>query len=99
MKSKFADFVRIIYGDNSYKDHEYIKNKDEIKIKGMNDDMYIITHNIYENEIEGIKSKFNIYEAKYLCKLCEYLLKEGYANEPKVILTFYLEQGKELKNF
>ena len=99
MKSKFADFVRIIYGDNLYKDHESIRNKDKIEIKGMNEDMFIITHNRYENEKEGIKSKFNIYEAKYLCKLCEYLLKQGYKKDQITILTFYLEQVKRIKKF
>ena len=44
MKSNFADFVRIIYGDNLYKDHECINNS--IKIRGMKEDMYIIIHNI-----------------------------------------------------
>ena len=75
MKYKYADFVRIIYGDNLYKDHESIKYKDKEKIKGMKDEIFIITHNKYESEKEEIKSKFNIYEAKYLTKLCEYLHK------------------------
>ena len=97
MKSKFADFVRIIYGDNLYKDHPDINNKE--KVKGMKDDMFIITHSISENEIEDIKSKFNIYEAKYLVKLCEYLLKQGYENNQITILTFYKEQAKRIKLF
>ena len=44
MKSKYSDFVRIIYGYNLYKDHECINNS--IKIRGMKEDMYIIIHNI-----------------------------------------------------
>ena len=43
MKPKFADFVRIIYGDETYIDHDSVKNKDNVK--GMEKDMYIITHN------------------------------------------------------
>ena len=97
MKSIFADFVRIIYGDNLYKDHPDINNKE--KVKGMKYDMFIITHNKSENEIEEIKSKFNIYEAKYLVNLCVYLLKQGYKNNQITILTFYKEQARRIKLF
>ena len=97
MKSVFADFVRIIYGDNLYKDHPTVNNKE--KVKGMKDDMFIITHNRAENDVEDIKSKYNIYEAKYLVKLCEYLLKQGYKNNQITILTFYLEQVKRIRGF
>ena len=96
MKSIFADFVRIIYGDDLYKDHESVKNKE--KVNGLKYDMFIITHNKEENYLKETKSKFNIYEAKYLVKLCEYLLKQGYQNNQITVLTFYLEQVKKIKS-
>ena len=97
MKSIFADFVRIIYGDNLYKDHPSVNGKE--KVKGMKYDMFIITHNMAENNVEDTKSKLNIYEAKYLVKLCEYLLKQGYKNNQITILTFYSEQVKRIRAF
>jgi hypothetical protein len=90
MKPLFADFVRIIYGDNLYKDHESVINKE--KVKGIDNDMYIITHNYYEEENKEIKSKFNRFESSYLIQLCKYLLKQGYKNNQITILTFYLQQ-------
>ena len=90
MKPKFADFVRIIYGNETYIDHDDVKNKPNVL--GMENDMYIITHNQIESENEGLKSKQNDYEAKYLTKLCNYLLKQGYSNNQITILTFYVGQ-------
>ena len=55
----------------------------------MSNDMYIITHNRLEEENKSIKSKCNYYEANYLSRLCNYLLKQGYKNEQITILTFY----------
>ena len=97
MKPKFADFVRIIYGEETYIDHEDVKNKEDVK--GMEKDMYIITHNSLENENEGLKSKQNDYEAKYLTKLCQYLLKQGYKNDQITILTFYIGQVFLIKKY
>ena len=101
MKPKFADFVRIIYGNDTYIDHEDIKNKENVK--GMEKDMYIITHNNFESENEGLKSKQNDYEARYLTKLCIYLLQQGYKKDQITFLTFYVGQvlliRKYLKKF
>ena len=101
MKPKFADFVRIIYGDEVYMDHDDVKGKPDIK--GMEKDMYIVTHNNLESENEGLKSKQNDYEAIYLTKLCNYLLKQGYSNNQITILTFYVGQvlliKKHMKKF
>ena len=90
MKSKFADFVRIIYGGNDYIDYKDVNNKDNIK--GMVDDMYIISHNELEKENLVLKSKENDYEAQYLAKLCNYLLLQGYNTDQITILTFYIAQ-------
>ena len=97
MKPKFADFVRIIYGEQEYMDYEEVKKKEDIK--GVEKDMYIITHNNLEAENEGLKSKTNDYEAKFLSKFCQYLLKQGYKNEQITILTFYVGQVLLIKKY
>jgi len=100
MKPIFADFVRIIYGANDYLDYADVQNKE--KVKGMEKDMFIITHNQLERENEALKSKVNEYEAIYLSDLCNYLLLQGYEHNQIVILTFYVGQvlaiKKSLKN-
>ena len=90
MKPLFADFVRIIYGDSVYKDFDDVKEKE--KVKGMENDMYIITHNKTEGEDKFLKSKFNEYEAQYVVRLCKYLNKQGYKENQITILTFYVGQ-------
>ena len=97
MKPKFADFVRIIYGSEEYIDHNDVSSKEEVK--GMENDMYFITHDKLEGENEGLKSKQNDYEAKYLTKLCSYLLKQGYKSDQITILTFYVGQVLLIKKY
>ena len=88
MKPLFANFVRLIYGKENYID----KVEERENVKGLTSDFYIITHNELEEEKEGMRSKLNDYEAQYLVKLCEYLIKQGYKNSQITILTFYLGQ-------
>jgi hypothetical protein len=90
MKPIFADFVRIIYGGEDYIDYEDVKNKENVK--GMINDLYFIKHNKEETEDIGLKSKQNIYEAKYITKLCNYLILQNYKPENITILTFYIGQ-------
>jgi len=97
MKPKFADFVRIIYGEAEYQDHENVLNRENVR--GIESDMYFITHNRYEGENAGLKSKFNDYEAKYLAKLCKYLLQQQYDTNQITILTFYLGQVMLIKKY
>ena len=95
MKPIFADFVRIIYGEEGYQDHPDVKNKE--KVKGIENDMFIITHNQLESENDALKSKVNEYEAQYLSNLCKYLLYQGYEPNQIVILTFYIGQVLQIK--
>ena len=97
MKPKFADFVRIIYGEAEYQDHENVLNRENVR--GIESDMYFITHNRYEGENAGLKSKFNDYEAKYLAKLYKYLLQQQYDTNQITILTFYLGQVMLIKKY
>ena len=97
MKPKFADFVRIIYGETEYQDHNDTLNRPNVN--GIINDMYFITHNKPEGENSGLKSKFNDYEAKYLAKLCKYLLQQEYSTKQITILTFYLGQVLIIKKY
>ena len=90
MKSIFADFVRIIYGEEDYVDYEDINNKENVK--GIMNDIYFINHNKHETENIWLKSKQNDYEAKYISKLCNYLILQNYKPEQITILTFYIGQ-------
>lgn len=56
MKTKFADFIRLIYG-NSYEDHEDIKKFNEIEVKGLATDLLFFNHKWLEAQDE--KSKIN----------------------------------------
>ncbi len=90
MKSIFADFVRLIYGDQDYKD--YVDSNNKENLKGIAHDMFIITHNYPETEDINLSSKKNEFEAKYLIKLCKYFLNQGYKDSQITILTFYVGQ-------
>ena len=97
MKKKFAEFVRIIYGETEYQDHPDVLKRPDVL--GVEKDMFFITHNKLEGENDGLKSKFNDYEAKYLVKLCKYLLQQGYQTNQITILTFYLGQTLKIKKY
>jgi hypothetical protein len=43
MKSKFADFIRIVYKDE-YIDHKDIEIKNNFKIKGLPEDLIFFDH-------------------------------------------------------
>ena len=90
MKPIFADFVRIIYGEDQYEDYQDVKNKE--KVKGMVNDMFIIEHNELESDNALMSSKENDYEAIYMVKLCQYLIRQGYKRNQINILSFYRAQ-------
>ena len=90
MKSIFADFVRLIYNDSNYKDYKDVNNKEIIK--GIDNDMFIITHTRLEEEDINLSSKKNKFEAEYLIKLCKYFILQGYDVSQITILTFYVGQ-------
>lgn len=74
MKTSFADFIRIIYGD-SYRDHEDILKKNIVPINGLKTDLLFFNHNKLENNDKASASKSNEFEAKMSVKLAEFLIK------------------------
>ena len=95
MKPLFSNFVRLIYGEKNYID----KVEQRENMKGFLSDFYIITHNKLEEEKEGLRSKYNEYEAIYIVKLCEYIIKQGYKSNQITILTFYVGQVMTIMSY
>jgi hypothetical protein len=87
MRPEFADFVRLIYGEN-YKDDVCTLNRPNNK--GFQSNIYFIKHNQMEGGMDGMASKINNYEASYLPYLAQYILRQGYNNI--TILTLYTGQ-------
>ena len=95
MKPLFSNFVKLIYGKENYID----KVEQRENMKGFNSDFFIITHNKYEEEKEGLKSKYNDYEANYIVRLCGYIIKQGYNGNQITILTFYVGQVMTIMSY
>ena len=69
------------------------------QVKGVKHNLYFIDHKILEdrNDVEGL-SKQNSHEAKFIAKLADYLLKQGYQETEITILTFYEAQKYIIKD-
>ena len=100
MKPIFIEFIKIIYGEDKEIFKDYLNVDDKEKVKGIEKDMFIINHNeketINNNDLNNVS---NVYEAKYLAKLAEYLLRQGYKKNEIVILTFYESQADLIKKY
>lgn len=65
---------------------------------GLKKDIFFINHNAPENKIQDSTTKINTYEAEYLAKLTQYLVKQKQFNETQItILSMYLGQMGEIK--
>lgn len=96
MRPIFADFVRVIYGQSTYIDHDSIKRKENVK--GFLNNMYFITHSQKEADNKNLSSKSNEYEANYVICLAKYLKLQGYKEEQITIVTLYIGQVLLIKN-
>ena len=94
MRSDFADFIRIIYG-NRYKDHESVLEYENIK--GITTNLCFFNHNFEENAIETSKSKTNDFEANFIMKLANYFVLQGYKQEQISIICMYLGQTLKIR--
>ncbi|CAD8059690.1 unnamed protein product [Paramecium primaurelia] len=95
MKSKFADFIRLIYS-NSYQDHPDINKQNNIEIQGLEKDLVFFNHKWPEASNE--KSKENKLEAQMIFEMVQYLCKCGYQQTQISVLTLYLRQAQVLKS-
>jgi superfamily I DNA and/or RNA helicase len=89
MRPEFADFVRLIY-KNSYTDHESTKNK--VNNKGFSSNIHFLNHKNLEDMNQGLASKSNPYEAKFIAYLAQYIMLQGVKLEKITILTMYIAQ-------
>ncbi|XP_046669546.1 NFX1-type zinc finger-containing protein 1-like isoform X2 [Homalodisca vitripennis] len=77
-------------------DHESVKNRD--RIKGMDKNMFFMTHNHFEDEVTEITSKRNDFEAELMLRLAKYLVQQGYKPDEITILVTYKGQMYHMKN-
>ncbi|CAK75643.1 unnamed protein product (macronuclear) [Paramecium tetraurelia] len=92
MKTKFADFIRLIYGEQ-YLDDSYVQlNRNNLKIVGLNEDLVFFNHSWLEGE--GKKSKINITEAEMITGMVQYLTEVAYQQQQITVLSFYLRQAQ-----
>ncbi|GFS28358.1 NFX1-type zinc finger-containing protein 1 [Trichonephila inaurata madagascariensis] len=75
--------------------HESVKKFQNIK--GICKNVFFITHSYNELQEEDSKSKVNEHEAKFLVKLCRYIILQGYKPCQITVLTTYSGQLFELK--
>ena len=67
-------------------------------IHGLKQRIFFINHDQREDDSSVDKSKTNTYEAEYIVKLCNYLVKQNYDQSKITILTMYLGQLMEIKS-
>ena len=77
-------------------DDESVYGRDNVK--GISKDMFFIDHTVAESVDEELKSKSNTHEARYVAKLCRYLMLQGYAPTQITVLTMYSGQLMQLKH-
>ncbi|CAD8066847.1 unnamed protein product [Paramecium sonneborni] len=94
MKTKFADFIRQIYGQ-SYEDHPDILKLNEKEVLGLEKDLVFFNHKWFEAQDEN--SKENKQEAQMIYQMVQYLLKCGHQQNSISVLTLYLKQAQILK--
>ena len=85
MRPEISFFMKHFYDDLI--DNECVKSFENIK--GISENMFFIDHRAKEDGDEESQTKSNIYEAEYLTRLCDYLLKQNYAAEKITILVAY----------
>ena len=95
MRPEFADFIRIIYEKDSYQDHESVCKYDNIK--GVKLNCFFFNHKNLESENQGLKSKFNKFEAEMIVRFALYLTQQGYDYDKLTILSMYVGQTLAIK--
>ena len=94
MRPEISVFMNNFYPDLI--DDDSVKNYENIK--GMQTNLFFIDHCYREEGDEDSLSKSNIYEAAYLTRLCDYLLKQKYEHTKITVLVAYGGQLLAIKN-
>ncbi|CAL1276814.1 unnamed protein product [Larinioides sclopetarius] len=75
--------------------HESVNNYENIK--GVSKNVFFLTHEFSELQEHDSKSKVNEHEARFIIKLCKYLILQGYKPSQITVLTTYSGQLFELR--
>ena len=59
-------------------------------IKGLQNNLFFVTHTFTEDKEDDSASKLNQFEADYLVNLAKYLIGHGYLESQITLLTTYL---------
>lgn len=88
MRPEISQLVRPVYG--KLVDNENVFEYEHVK--GIEKDVYFISHSKEESRKEETQSYWNDHEALYIQNLTRYLLKQGYTTNQITVLTPYSGQ-------
>ena len=77
-------------------DADSVMNYDHVN--GIQKDLFFIQHENMERGVEDSLSKANLFEAEYITRLCDYLIKQGYKPDQITVLVAYGGQLLTCKN-
>lgn len=95
MRPEISVFARLFY-EQDISNHVSVTNYPDVR--GLSSNIYFIEHTHEETEISELKSKVNRFEAVFVAKMCEYLLKQEYEPSQITVITMYLGQLIEIRN-
>jgi hypothetical protein len=91
MKKKFSSYTRMFYERNGrekfYQDHSSIKDRENIKIKGLTSDLLFFHHE--NDETFTGQSYINTFEAEMVLNLARFLTWNNYSPNQITIITMY----------
>ncbi|XP_064640409.1 NFX1-type zinc finger-containing protein 1-like [Lineus longissimus] len=76
-------------------DHKKVFSYDHVK--GIQNDVVFLNHNVPEDGVEDTRSHTNDHEAALVVGLCEYLLQQGYKQTQITVLTMYSGQMFQIR--
>ncbi|XP_046560629.1 NFX1-type zinc finger-containing protein 1-like [Haliotis rubra] len=94
MRPSISKVLRHIY--DKLKDHESVFGYEDVL--GVSENIYFINHSVQESENKELMSHLNDFEAQYISKLCQYLLKQGYSHRQITVLSTYSAQVSHLRS-
>ena len=95
MRPQIAEVVSNTIYDGCLQNGESVLRYSDIR--GMKHNMFFVNHSEPENMDGDLKSPYNQYEAKYLARLCCYLLQQGYKPSDITVITPYTGQMFQIR--
>jgi hypothetical protein len=95
MRPDISNFMKHFYPEPII-DHVSVKSFENII--GITKNVFFINHHKEEKALTESQSKVNLFEAKYIAKLCEYLAKNKYKEQSITVLSMYLGQMMQIKS-